>query len=83
VSKAANIADARRRRQENQPHEVCEVMCWHCGDRHISVHPYKTIPMRDWPCPKCGKAGGMFRTGQPVDDDVLPSPGNVPKEERQ
>jgi hypothetical protein len=65
-SEVANLQDARLKREADQPHEFCEVMCWHCGHRYISVHPLKVAPMKEWECSGCSKAGGMFRTGQPV-----------------
>lgn len=50
----------------NQPHEVSEVMCWHCGARWISVCPIGTL-LKALECPQCHKKGGAFKTGQDLD----------------
>lgn len=60
-------AQAAKEEQKSGGWEINEVICLHCLHRWVSVHPYKGKWMKDWECPKCGKTGGIIRTGQPLD----------------
>jgi hypothetical protein len=51
--------------EANLPHEVCELMCWNCGSRFISVFPEKT-PLKQLECGNCHAVGFMVKTGQTV-----------------
>ena len=72
------LGRARERHDNNQPHEVCEVMCWHCGHRWIDAHPVDGAPMKEWTCGApsgCGRAGGVFKTGADLDAKSTLPPG--------
>lgn len=50
------------------PHEVCEVMCLYCGQRWIAVFP-ETTPLKSLHCLCCKRSGGVFKTGQTLNED--------------
>lgn len=50
---------------ENEPHEVSEVICIKCGKRWISVRQVGTL-LKDIDCPNCG-CGYVIKTGQDLD----------------
>ena len=54
--------------EEDLPHEVCELMCWHCGKRYIGAFPQQTL-LKQLECPQCHRTGHMFKTGQTVITD--------------
>ena len=60
-----SLAEAKRKK-ESSDWEYCEVICLHCLQRWVSVHPFDSVWMKDWECPECGKIGGIIRTGQPL-----------------
>ena len=62
--KTENIIDF----EANLPHEVCELMCWHCGKRYIGAFPEQTL-LKQLECPQCHRTGYMFKTGQTVIPD--------------
>lgn len=57
------VVSLQKYREENTPHAVAEVICLHCKERWISVHPADDW-LANWDCPKCGKHGGIIFTGQ-------------------
>lgn len=63
-----NVVDLQEYKDENTPHEVAELICLYCKKRWISVHP-EGAWLGHWKCPKCGKAGGIIYTGQPLGDE--------------
>lgn len=48
--------------EENQPHEIAELICLKCLNRAIHVYPEKTR-LKDLEC-KCGEIGYLIKTGQ-------------------
>lgn len=54
-----------------EPHEVAELICWHCGHRWYAVYPEKTH-LKNIQCPYCFKTGGAIKTGQTLDPDAPP-----------
>ncbi len=48
--------------EDNQPHEVAELICLNCHKRWIGVYPQKTL-LKDLEC-KCGETGLVIKTGQ-------------------
>ena len=48
--------------EENQPHEVAEVICLKCLNRWIAVFPSKCW-LKDLEC-TCGSKGYVIKTGQ-------------------
>lgn len=53
--------------EENEPHEVAEVICLKCLHRWIAVYPEKTL-LKNLEC-KCGCVGYVIKTGQTLFDE--------------
>lgn len=53
--------------EDNQPHEVSEVICLKCLKRWIAVYPEKTL-LKQLEC-KCGEVGYIIKTGQNIEFD--------------
>ena len=59
--------------EENQEHEICELICLKCLNRWIGVFPTETL-LKNIEC-KCGEVGYVIKTGQSLeevaDEDML------------
>ena len=53
--------------EDNQPHEIAEVICLKCMKRWIGVYPIDT-PLKTLECGKCGEIGYVIKTGQTLPD---------------
>lgn len=51
--------------EDNQPHEVAELICLNCHKRWIGVYPQKAL-LKDFAC-KCGATGLVIKTGQTLE----------------
>lgn len=51
-------------REDNQPHEISELICLSCFDRWIGVYPVNAL-MKKMVC-KCGVIGKIIKTGQNI-----------------
>lgn len=57
--------------EKSVPHELSEMLCWHCGHRWYAVFPEGT-PLKSLQCPGCNQSGGVFKTGQTLDTETAP-----------
>lgn len=53
--------------EDNQPHEIAELICLKCFNRAIHVYPEKTL-LKELKC-KCGETGYLIKTGQTLPKD--------------
>lgn len=53
--------------ENNQPHEISELICLKCYNRAIHVYPEKTL-LKKLEC-KCGEIGYLIKTGQTLPKD--------------
>ena len=52
--------------EDNQPHEVSELICLKCLHRWIGVYPAKTL-LKELEC-RCGAVGYVIKTGQTIEE---------------
>ena len=55
-----------KKKTENEPHEVAELICLKCLNRAIYVYPEKVL-MKYLQC-KCGETGFLIKTGQTLEE---------------
>ena len=53
--------------EDNQPHEVSELICLKCLHRWIGVYPEEAL-LKDIEC-KCGEVGYVIKTGQTLPEE--------------
>ena len=55
---------------ENDPHEVAELICLNCHKRAIWVYSADTL-LKELECRNCGTVGLMIKTGQTLPDNDI------------
>ena len=59
-----------KRKSENEPHEISELICLKCLDRWIGVTAVG-VPLKDMTC-VCGERGYIIKTGQTIVESEEP-----------